>query len=484
MALFSRNLISSLIDRIAALTEDIFIVSAQGTSFYNRITITNDPDLEIGGTPPGLEAANAVDTKLSSDTILDTEFTEILQWVDTVVTTVPPTTGETAFTSFDQYLTTNGFRVHETFKNIFNRQVTNQITAVNAFPREVLLGTISFTSSSAISFTDGSAVNTNNVSQTAVGALIEVPLVETGLEIRLEMADGLSGQTTERLVVDAIINPPLDTDDLIAISSSGTYQELSFTSCIPLAGNDITAASLVLTLVANAGATLSPPLSAQELNVLNSDNNPLFLIGDRLIIKDNTSSPPFEVHTVANYAFNTPTLVLTLDRPIVSTFLNADAPLIIRADASEAQDPLIAAIGLSGPAAFTDDVLVNSLNIVLNASTVGALSGKLPEINTLADNGSILFKPNMKVLIRDDTDVVGNINQEINCILSATIINSPANDKVRLTLIHATKNEYTIANNVSIQRLYTDIATVQTSATGVAGYQARFINVQDREIVS
>lgn len=483
MALFSRNLITGIVDRIAALTEEIFVVVAQGTNFYTRITETNDSDLEIGGTPPGLESAFAVDTKLSSDTILDTEFTEILQWIDSTVTTVPPTPGGTAFTSFDHYLTTNGIRVHETFKNIFNRTITttaNQVTAANTFPRQVLLGTIAFSSSSAVDFTDGSAVNTNNTGPTQVGAELETPV--NSFEIRLAMADGLSGQTTERLVVEGDLVPS-DTDDLLTLSASATYQELSFTSCIALDGFNIPAGAASISLVATAGLSLSPPLNAQALNVLDSNGNSLFQVGDRVIIRDNTSVSPFEVYTVQSAVFTTPTLALTFDRNLDSTFLNANAPSLIRVEAFEEEiDGFTELIGFSSSLAFVDDVLTNSLNIFLNASTAGSLDGKLPEINTLNDSNDILFKPNMKVLIRDETDVsASNVNQEINCILSATI--TAAGDQIRLTLENPTKNAYSRTNNCSIQRLYTDVATVQSSATGVSGQTARFVNVPDREVL-
>ena len=156
MALITDEIAQGLIDRIAYIEKNIAAAIAGGTGYYDRVTASDDPSVEL---PLG-QAAYSVDLAIASGAFYQSLQIELVQGLRQHLQRAPDT-GETkaVYATIDEWLTAVEWRVPSWFNELVFRATGSRLSTANVYDDVVEMGTFAVTGSGTGEFTDGSALS-------------------------------------------------------------------------------------------------------------------------------------------------------------------------------------------------------------------------------------------------------------------------------------------------------------------------------------
>lgn len=229
MALITDEIAQGIIDRIAYIEKNLAAAIEGGTGYYDRVTASDDPSVELPLGP----AAYSVDQAIASGAFYQSLQIELVQGLRQHLQRVPDE-GETkeVYATIDEWLTAVEWRVPSWFNELVFRATGSRLSAANVYDDVVEMGTFAVTGSGTGTFTDGSAL-----SAYTGGNELEayVPADKTATNVALNVTCKLPSGNTEvkQITVDGAEGTTVDIGDgdiytditAVAIASGGSNGE-------------------------------------------------------------------------------------------------------------------------------------------------------------------------------------------------------------------------------------------------------------------
>lgn len=219
MALIGDAVAQGLIDRIAYIRKTVGASVTGGTSFFARVTGTDDADVEL---PLG-QAAYDVDELLED---LQANLGELWDALVVHLARISDTKlAAAAYTSVDAWLTARAFRVPIQFSAFAYERTGSYLTKTNVYDDVKAQGVFSISGAGAGSFSAAAAVaiDTVHTGGNNMEAVCTTDVTSCSLTVTLTKPDGTSEQKTITVVGDA--------GDVVAIGDSDDLYT-AVTACV------------------------------------------------------------------------------------------------------------------------------------------------------------------------------------------------------------------------------------------------------------